>query len=119
MARPVSVTCHYLNEARFGPAELEVTSLPATTRAVSLLVKMTQDAQDVLVALVSALRSGSSVPTSSGRRPPEAPAPDEIEDTILDEDVFEIMGDEPFWKNLEFRIIKGLMGRTTTPPSRG
>ena len=36
MARPVSVTCHYLHEATFGPVDLEVTTLVTTERAESL-----------------------------------------------------------------------------------
>src|SRR5215467_13225583 len=54
MARPVSVSCHYLNEATFGPCDLDVTILRSTDRADSLLVRMNQHGKDVLVALVSA-----------------------------------------------------------------
>src|SRR3954463_14766687 len=52
MARPVSMTCHYLNEATFGPADLEVTKLSSTERAESLLVRMSQGGLDILTMLV-------------------------------------------------------------------
>jgi acyl-CoA thioesterase len=119
MARPVSVTCHYLNEARFGPAELEVTSLRATTRAESLLVKMTQDGRDVLAALVSAAPTGQFGPNVIWQEAIDAPPPEDLVTTILDRDVLDIMGDEPFWKNLEFRMIKGLMGTHDYPSIAG
>src|ERR1700680_2264381 len=54
MVRPVSVTCHYLHEATFGPCDLEVTKLLSTERVESLLVRMNQEGNDILVALVSA-----------------------------------------------------------------
>lgn len=115
MPRPVSVTCHYLHEAAFGPAELEVTTLRRTERSESLMVRMTQQGNDILRCLVSAAPTGQLGPLVNWQEAPEAPAPDDIEETILDEDVIELMGDEPFWKNLEFRMIKGLKGPHNYP----
>jgi acyl-CoA thioesterase len=110
MARPVSVACHYLHEATFGPADLEVTMLRATERSESLLVRMNQNGKDVLVALVSAAPTGLLGPQINWQNAPKAPAPEELEATILDQDVLDLMGDEPFFKNLEFRMIRGLNG---------
>jgi hypothetical protein len=58
MVRPLSISCHYLNEATFGPCELDVEILRSTDRYESLLVRMTQDGKDILVCLVSAAPSG-------------------------------------------------------------
>lgn len=115
MARPVSVSCHYLNEATFGPCELDVTTLRSTERAESLMVRMTQRGRDILVSLVSAAPTGQLGPHVNWQEAPEAPAPESLPETILDEDVLELMGDEPFWKNLEFRMIKGLKGPHNYP----
>ncbi|MGI5489871.1 thioesterase family protein [Microtetraspora malaysiensis] len=115
MARPVSVSCHYLNEAKVGPADLEVTTLRSTDRAGSYLVRMNQDGQDILAALVSAAPTGELSPTLNWQEAPEAARPDELETTILDDDVLALMGDEPFWKMLEFRMVKGLMGSHNYP----
>jgi acyl-CoA thioesterase len=115
MVRPVSVSCHYLNEATFGPCELDVTVLRSTDRAESLLVKMTQQGKDILVALVSAAPDGLLGPNINWVEAPEAQPPDELPDTILDDDVVAIMGDQPYWKNLEFRMVKGLTGSHNYP----
>lgn len=115
MAKPVSVSCHYLNEARLGPADLEVTTLRSTDRASSYFVRMKQDGRDILAALVSAAPTGESGPNLNWQEAPAAPRPEELESTILDEDVLALMGEEPFWKNLEFRMIKGLMGAHNYP----
>lgn len=119
MVRPVSVTTHYLNEATFGPADLEVTVLRKTERAESLLVRMNQRGNDVLVALVSAAPAGLLGPNVNWQDAPDAPPPEELEETILDGDVVELMGTEPFWKNLEFRMIKGLKGPHDYPGIEG
>src|SRR5215471_17741257 len=58
MVRPVSVSCHYLNEATFGPCELDVTILRTTDRYESLLVRMNQNDKEILIALVSAAPTG-------------------------------------------------------------
>ncbi|MFB9359808.1 thioesterase family protein [Actinoplanes nipponensis] len=110
MFRPVSITTHYLSEATFGPAELEVTPLLKTERADSHLVKMTQNGKDILVAMVSGAATGHWSPNVTWREAPQSPRPEELEDTILDGDVVELMGEEPFWKNIEFRMIRGLNG---------
>jgi acyl-CoA thioesterase len=119
MVRPASVSCHYLNEATFGPAELEVTKLRSTERAESLLVRMNQNGRDILTALVSAAPTGQLGPEVNWQEAPDAPAPEDLEETILDQDVLELMGDEPFWKNLEFRMIKGLKGPHNYPGIEG
>ena len=115
MVRPVSVTCHYLHEATFGPCDLEVTKLLSTERVESLLVRMNQEGNDILVALVSAAPTGLLGPVINWQDAPDAPAPEDLEQTILDADVVEIMGDQPYWKNLEFRMIKGLKGSHNHP----
>lgn len=115
MTRPVSVSCHYVNEAKVGPADLEVTTLRSTDRASSFLVQMKQDGKDILTALVAAAPSVDVGPTLNWQEAPAAPSPEEGEATILDDDVLALMGDEPFWKNLEFRMIKGLMGSHNYP----
>ncbi len=115
MVRPVSVSCHYLNEATFGPCELDVTVLRSTDRAESLLVKMTQQDKDILVALVSAAPDGLLGPNINWVEMPQADPPDDLPETILDEDVVAIMGDQPYWKNLEFRMVKGLKGSHNYP----
>jgi acyl-CoA thioesterase len=115
MVRPVSVSCHYLREATFGPADLEVTTLRSTERAESLLVRMSQRGNAILVALVSAAPTGLLGPNVNWQDAPDAPAPEDMEQTILDPDVVELMGDEPYWKNLEFRMIKGLRGSHNYP----
>src|ERR1700680_3550626 len=115
MVRPVSVTCHYLHEATFGPCDLEVTKLLSTERVESLLVRMNQEGNDILVALVSAAPTGLLGPVIHWQDAPAAPAPDDLEQTTLDADVVEIMGDQPYWKNLEFRMIKGLKGSHNHP----
>jgi acyl-CoA thioesterase len=115
MVRPLSVSCHYLNEATFGPCELDVEILRSTDRAESLLVRMTQDGKDILVQLVSAAPAGLLGPVINWIESPTAPAPDDLEQTILDDDVIQIMGDQPYWKQLEFRMIKGLKGSHNYP----
>jgi acyl-CoA thioesterase len=115
MVRPVSVSCHYLREATFGPADLYVTKLGSTERAESLLVRMNQQGNDILVALVSAAPVGLLGPNINWQEAPDAPAPEDLEQTILDSDVVEMMGDEPYFKNLEFRMIKGLKGSHNYP----
>jgi acyl-CoA thioesterase len=108
MARPVSVSCHYLNEASFGPADLEVTKLRDTERAESFLVRMSQDGREILAALVAAAPTGEAGPNVNWQKPPDITAAEELGQTHLDDDVAALMGDEPFWKLLEFRMIKGL-----------
>jgi acyl-CoA thioesterase len=115
MVRPVSVSCHYLHEAAFGPAELDVTTLRTTDRAESLLVRMSQQGRDILAALVSAAPTGQLGPNINWLDAPDAPAPESMEQTILDDDVVQLMGEEPYWKNLEFRMIKGLRGSHNYP----
>ena len=119
MVRPVSVTCHYLHEATFGPVDLDVTTLRSTERAESLLVRMNQQGNDILVALISAAPTGLLGPNMNWQEAPDAPAPEDLEPTILDDDVLELMGDEPFWKNLEFRMIRGLGGPHNYPEIEG
>lgn len=106
MPRPVSVTCHYLNEATFGPVDLDVSTLRSTERAESLLVRMVQGGKDILVALVSAAPTGAFGPNVNWLESPDAPPPEEVAKIDLDQDVVELMGDEPFWKNLEVRMIR-------------
>jgi acyl-CoA thioesterase len=119
MFRPVSQTTHYLNEATFGPADLEVTVLRRTERAESLLVRMIQNGNDILYALVSAAPTGLLGPSVIWNEAPDAPRPDDLDATILDGDVLDLMGDQPFWKNLEFRMIKGLNGPHDYPGIEG
>jgi acyl-CoA thioesterase len=115
MVRPLSVSCHYLNEATFGPCDLDVEILRTTDRAESLLVRMSQDGKDILVSLVSAAPAGLLGPVINWVEAPAAPNPDTLEQTILDDDVVQIMGDQPYWKMLEFRMIKGLKGSHNYP----
>jgi acyl-CoA thioesterase len=119
MVRPLSISCHYLNEATFGPCELDVEILRSTDRYESLLVRMTQDGKDILVCLVSAAPSGLLGPEITWHEKPDSPAPEELEQTILDQDVIDIMGDQPYWKNLEFRMIRGLTGSHNYPHLEG
>jgi hypothetical protein len=52
LARPASVTCHFLSGAKFGPVDLAVAHLRQAKRAESLRVTMTQEQRPVLEALV-------------------------------------------------------------------
>jgi acyl-CoA thioesterase len=106
MARPASLTCHYLGEAEFGPAELEVTKLRSTEQAESFRVRMTQGETVVLETLIWATQSGGYGPKVDWLAPPECPPPTDLADIVLDEDVIEMMGDEPMWKNFEIRPIR-------------
>ena len=115
MARPLSVSCHYLHEATFGPVDLAVETLLSTDRVESFLVRMNQGGTDILVALVSAAPLGLLGPEMNWLEPPEAPPVESLEQTILDDDVVELMGDQPYFKNLEFRMIKGLKGSHNYP----
>jgi acyl-CoA thioesterase len=115
MARPVSVSCHYLHEATFGAADLYVTKLIRTDRTESFMVRMSQHGKDILIALVSAAPAGLLGPNENWLDAPETPAPEELEQTILDDDVVALMGDQPYFKNLEFRMIKGLRGSHNYP----
>lgn len=106
MARPASLTVHYLNEAKFAPVELAVTTLRTAPRSESLLVHMTQGGVNILEVLVSAAPTGVRGPQVNWLAPPEVPRPDGLAEIVLDEDVVAMMGDEPFWKNLEIRPIR-------------
>jgi len=106
MARPASLTCHYLAEASFGPAELEVTKLRSTPQAESFQVRMSQEGACILQALIWATPSGVYGPKANWLPPPDVPPPDDLAEIVLDEDVIAMMGDEPFWKNFEIRPIR-------------
>ena len=97
MARPASLTCHYLTEAKFAPVELEVTKLRSTQQAESLRVHMTQDGMSILEALIWATPTGVDGPKANWLPLPEVPSPGELAGTVLDDDVVALTGDEPFW----------------------
>jgi acyl-CoA thioesterase len=119
MARPVSLACHYLHEATFGPVDLEVTTLGATERAESLLVRMHQNGDDILVALVSAAPTDLPGPDVNWQATPDLPEPEDMPGTILYDDAAKLLGDQPYWQKLEFRMVKGLPSSHTYPDMSG
>jgi acyl-CoA thioesterase len=104
--RPASLTCHYLAEANFGEAELEVTKLRTNPQSDSLRVSMRQQGVTILEAMIWAVPTGGYGPKVDFLQPPDVPPPDGLAEIVLDEDVVEMMGDEPFWKNFEIRPIR-------------
>jgi acyl-CoA thioesterase len=119
MARPVSLTCHYLNEASFGPCDLEVTKLGATERAESLLVRMSQNGTDILTTLVSAAPSELQGPDQDWHIAPEITDPEGMPGTLLFEDAAKLLGDQPYFDRLEIRMVKGLQQSRTYPDMSG
>jgi acyl-CoA thioesterase len=106
MARPASLTCHYLAEAEFAPVDLEVTKLRSMQRAESLQVRMIQNGVSILETLIWATPTGVYGPKANWLPPPDVPPPTELAEIVLDDDVVALMGDEPFWKNFEIRPIR-------------
>jgi acyl-CoA thioesterase len=119
MSRPVSMTCHYLREASFGPVDLEVTTLGSTERAESLLVRMKQDGVDILTTLVSAAPNDAQGPNLSWQDAPEVTEPEDMPGTVLYEDAAKLLGDQPYWQMLDFRMVKGLPTTRTYPSFAG
>lgn len=119
MARPVSMTCHYLNEATFGPADLEVTKLSSTERAESLLVRMSQGGLDILTMLVSAAPVDLQGPELTWHTVPEVTDPEGMSGTLLFEDAAKLLGDQPYFDRLEIRMVKGLPQSGTYPDMKG
>jgi acyl-CoA thioesterase len=119
MARPVSVTCHYLHEATFGPVDLDVTTLGTTERAESLLVRMSQNGNDVLVTMVSAAPVDLPGPNMTWQEAPEVTEPEDMAGTLLYEDAAKLLGDQPYWQKLEFRMVKGLPSTRSYPDMSG
>lgn len=119
MARPVSLTAHYLHEATFGPADLEVTRLGATDRSESLFVRMSQGGNDILAAMVSAAPTDLPGPDLNWQAAPEVPDPEGMAGTVLYEDAAKLLGDQPYWKKLEFRMVKGLPASRSYPNMAG
>jgi acyl-CoA thioesterase len=118
MARPVSMTCHYLNEAQFGPAELDVTMLASTERAESLLVRMTQNGTDILTALVSAAPLDLQGPEITFHGAPEVTDPEGMSATLLFDDAAKLVGDQPYFDRLDLRMVKGLPESRSYPYMR-
>lgn len=114
LARPASLTCHYLAEAQFGPVDIEVAKLRDTEQSESFEVRMSQEGKTILAALVWAVPTGSYGPHVSWLAPPEVPPPDDLPNIVLDDDVIAMMGDEPFWKNFEIRPVR--LGHTVEVP---
>jgi acyl-CoA thioesterase len=106
MARPASLTCHYLAQATFAAVDLEVTKLRSTSDAESLQVLMTQEGVNILEALIWATPTEVTGPKANWLPPPEVPPPDGLAEIVLDDDVVALMGDEPFWKNFEIRPVR-------------
>jgi hypothetical protein len=120
MARPVSMTCHYLNEATFGPADLEVTKLASTERAESMLVRMSQGGgQDILTMLVSAAPQDLQGPELSWHTAPEVTDPEGMAATLLFEDAAKLLGGQPYFDRLDIRMVKGLAQSQTYPDMKG
>jgi acyl-CoA thioesterase len=119
MSRPVSLTCHYLHEATFGPVDLDVTRLGTTERAESLLVRMNQNGNDILVTLVSAAPTDQLGPNLNWQEAPEVTEPEDMAGTILYEDAAKLLGDQPYWEKLQFRMVKGLPSSHTYPSMAG
>lgn len=117
MARPASLTVHYLGEAEFAPVDLEVTRLKTSPEAESLQVRMTQNGEPVLMALIWATPTGVYGPKANFLPPAEVPPPDDLPDIVLDEDVIAMMGDEPMWKNFEIRPVR--LGHTIDVDTAG
>jgi acyl-CoA thioesterase len=119
MARPVSLTCHYLHEATFGPVDLEVTALGTTERADSLLVRMNQNGHDILATLVSAAPTDLPGPNLNWQDAPDVTEPEDMPGTLLYEDAAKLLGDQPYWQMLQFRMVKGLPSTRTYPDMSG
>jgi acyl-CoA thioesterase len=106
LARPASLSCHYLAEAKFGPVDIDVTTLRTIDGAESLEVTLSQDGIAILEALVWAAAADLEGPRGAWLPAPEAPPPDGLEVLELDEDSTDRFGDEPFWRNLDIRPIR-------------
>lgn len=106
MARPASLSCHYLGEATFGPVDIEVVTLCATHRAESIQVRLVQEGFTILQALMWTTETGMTGPDVNWTIAPEGPHPSELSQLILDEDAKELFGDAPFWNNLEIRPVR-------------
>ncbi|MFB9235738.1 thioesterase family protein [Plantactinospora siamensis] len=119
MARPVSLTCHYLHEATFGSVDLEVTTLSVTERADSHLVRMTQNGNDILVALATAAPTDLPGPNENWQEAPEVTEPEDMPGTLLYPDAAQLLGDQPYWKMLEFRMVKGMQPTHAYPDLSG
>ena len=119
MARPVSLTCHYLHEAAFGPVDLEVTTLGTTERADSQLVRMSQNGNHILVTLVSAAPADLQGPDVNWHDAPAVTEPEDMPGTLLYEDAARLLGDQPYWQKLQFRMVKGLPSSRSYPDMSG
>ena len=105
MARPASITVHYLAEAKFEPVELEVTKLSAQRPAESFRVHMSQDGVSILEALVWSRPTNQHGPRVTWLPAPDVPPPGDLNDMVLEQDLVALTGNETFWKNFQIRPI--------------
>ena len=112
-SRPVAYTCHYLNPARTGEAELRVTSLRSSRRAESLQVQLLQEDRTVLQALVWTSSGAPGVDHDTVEMPDAAPP----EQCAPMEDLVPDWPPWPFWKNIDYRPVL-LPGQEPYVPGR-
>jgi acyl-CoA thioesterase len=103
MAKPASISCHYLAIGRFTAVELEVTTLQSGRRAESLRVSMVQDGKLILEAIVRTVAAEVAALQQQLARMPDVPMPDELPSAASTVLGGARWSSAPFWQRIEVR----------------
>lgn len=101
--RPASMECHFLRTPSPGPVALETVTQRESRRAHSVRVRMSQDGQEVLTALVWTVTAGLDGLPPYAIQPPAVPGPETL--SPLEELTPEARARFPFWAQLEERSL--------------
>jgi acyl-CoA thioesterase-2 len=104
--RPASFYCHYLRAARFGPIEVQVTTLRRGRSAESLRAIVTQEDRQVMDATMSVVRENEGLEHEVAPFP-SVPPPDalgSLADFFAEEDVPPPA--TPWWSNFDARPVE-------------